>query len=120
MCSSRLVALSHDCQTGGKLKKLFKTAHKFLRGVQKNITSKEFFMLRSLFWKDKTLICLSTDYIDSLFYSLLMAYCLSDKVKFISSLRLSLHQNVAHGLDVPVSVIYIVHSLVSTRVGVVV
>ena len=77
-------------------------------------------MLRSLFWKDKTLICLLTDYIDSLFYSLLMAYCLSDKVKFFSSLRLSLHQNVAHGFAVPVSVIYTVHSLVSTRVGVVV
>ena len=77
-------------------------------------------MLRSVFWKGKTIICLSTDYIHSLFYSLLMAYGLSDKVQFFSSLRLSLHQNVAHGFDVPASVIYAVHSLVSTRVGVVV
>ena len=49
-----------------------------------------------------------------------MAYGLSDKVQFFSSLRLSLHQNVAHGFDVLVSVISSMCSLVSTRVGVVV
>ena len=47
-----------------------------------------------------------------------MAYGLSGKVQFFSSLRLSLDQNVAHSFDVLVSVISSISSLVSASVGV--
>ena len=76
------------------------------------------FLLRLLFLKLKKAVFLSKDYI-SLFYTLLMAYGLCDKVQFFSSLRLLLHQNVTHGFGVFVSVISSVISLVSTRVGVI-
>ena len=76
------------------------------------------FLLRLLFLKLKKAVFLSKDYI-SLFYTLLMAYGLCDKVQFFSSLRLLLHQNETHGFDILVSVISSMFSLVSTRVGVI-